>query len=333
MKRTTLICTFFLALCLISAANGEDKKPLIDGLDNPTGVAVQSGTGHVFVATRDGVWRVDPKTGKASPEVTGYPEPTDIYGKGPKYPIGPLGLAFTKNGMLVVGGGGRKDGAELMHVYKVGKKPLKKGVQESKGTQLGPITAGEASKMGEGNFYGVAVGAGGIFVTCNGDDTKGWVSKAALEGKGKFGKLTPTIATKVATGVDAPVGITFSPKGDLVIGQMGEMNVPGDSLLTFYNAKTGKLKSKHKTGLHDIAGVAYSPKTGKLYVVDFGWIKNEDGGLYELTVEGEEVKTKKVASLTKPTALAFGKDGTCYVTVFGPGENEKKGAVMVFKGL
>ncbi len=46
----------------------------------------------------------------------------------------------------------------------------------------------------------------------------------------------------------------------LVVGQMGEMNVPGDSLLCMYDAATGKLQKSLKTGLHDIAGLAYSPK-------------------------------------------------------------------------
>ena len=55
------------------------------------------------------------------PEVTGYP--TDIYGKGPKYEIGPLGLAFFDANTLVTGDGGFIDSKELIRFFKVGKGP------------------------------------------------------------------------------------------------------------------------------------------------------------------------------------------------------------------
>jgi len=146
------------------------------------------------------------------------------------------------------------------------------------------------------------------------------VSKIA---DGKPGDLTPTIATKEKTEVNAPVAITVNPdKSQLVIGQMGAVKVPGDSLLTFYD-KDGNLAKKLKTGLNDITGLAYSPKTGKLYATDFAWaeeIKTE-GGLFELVIEGEEVKPKKIVGLDRPTSLAFDKDGALYITVFGTGKD------------
>ena len=72
-----------------------------------------------------------------------------------------------------------------------------------------------------------------------------------------------------ATQVDAPVAITVTPDGSsLVVGQMGEVSVPGDSLLTYYD-KEGKLTKNLKSKLNDITGLAYSPKTGKLYATHF----------------------------------------------------------------
>jgi DNA-binding beta-propeller fold protein YncE len=159
-----------------------------------------------------------------------------------------------------------------------------------------------------------------IYVTCNGDDTKGWIAKVDLDGS-KLGELKRYIATKEQVEVDAPVGITISPRGEIVVGQMGEMNKPKDSLLTFYSAKTGQKILNLETGLNDISGVAYSPKTGLLYVTDFAWIAPEEGGLYRLDSEAKNagsVKAVKVASLDKPTALAFAPDGTLYITVVGP---------------
>lgn len=295
-------------------AAGPKAKTAVVHLNNPSGVAVHSGTGHVFVTSQQGVFRLVPgKPGKIYLEVEEFP--TDQYGKGPVYDIGPLGVALWGTDRLIVADGSRKDGEELVRVYKIEDavpgKPRKEGDAEF---TLGPIAPGDASPKGEGNFYGVTVFKDAIYVTSNGDDTKGWVAKAAIA-DGKPGELTPTIATKEATEVDAPIAITVGTDGEsLVISQGGEVNVPGDSLLTMYDAE-GKLTKKFTTGLHDITGLAYGPG-GKLYAVDFAWADTTQGGLFELTVEGDTCTAKKIVGLDRPTALAFDKDGGLYVTVF-----------------
>lgn len=311
-------------LCAISltgfvSADDPESEVLVTNLENPSGIAIQPETGHVFVASRYGVYRYMPEEHQVHLEISGYP--TDVYGKGPMYDVGPLGLAFLDKERLVVGDGSRPDGSELVRIYKVGAEPPEKPMKEDDAVYTGgPITAGDASAKGEGNFYGVAVSSDAIFITCNGDDTKGWVSKIELT-DGEPGELKPAIATKEATEVDAPVAITFNADGDLVIGQMGEMNLPGDSLYTVYDPNSGELKQSLKTNLSDIAGMAYSP-SGKLYVTDFAWSQTADGGLFRLDVEGDEVKTEKILSLDKPTAVAFAEDGSLYVTVFGTAEDE-----------
>lgn len=301
-------------------------RAILKNLSNPSGVAIRPKSNHVYVAHSNGVTRfIGGKNRSVTTVIGGYEN--DIYGKGPKYNIGPLGLAFLDKDHLVVGDGSRKDGEELVRVYHVTDSEQK---ESDAVMTLGPITAGEQSVRGEGNFYGIAVHDAGIYVTCNGDDTKGWVSRAALK-NGKPSELTPFIATKEAVEVDAPVGITIGPDGDLVISQMGEMNVPGDSLLTIYDATTGKLKKSYATGLSDIAGVAYSPKTGNLYAVDFSWSATEKGGLFRLTIDGDECKAEKIMSLDKPSSLAFSKNGSLFITVFGTASEESEkpaGALM-----
>lgn len=302
------------------------SKTLVVNLENPTGVAVHEATGHVFVASRYGVYRFDPKQKdrkkRVSLEISGYP--TDVYGEDPKYNIGPLGVAFLGADQLVVADGSRKDGEELVRIYKIGQAAAAKLIKEDTAEiTLGPIKAGEQSKQGEGNFFGVAVGAEAIFVTCNGDDTKGWIAKSELK-DGKPGELKPAIATMDAAKVEAPVPITFTPDGkELLVGLVGELKEPGDSLLAFFDPKTGELKKTLKPGLSDITGLAYHPKTGKLYATDFSWSDTTKGGLFRIDVEGDKATPTKIIGLDKPTALAFDKDGKLYLTVIGTLDEKK----------
>ena len=312
---------------------------VLTGLDNPTGVAVQPETGIVFVSDSAAGRVIRVVGGKAQPVITDFPLST--YGKGPVYSIGPLGLAFINKTTLVVGGGGNKDGEELLRIYRV-PDPGKTIKADDMLHKLGPIVAeDDVTTTGEGNFYGVAVSKKAIYVTSNGDDTKGWVVKVNLENGEPKGKLEPYLATKVATGVDAPVAIALDPNGHLVVGQMGEISKPNDSLLTFYSSTNGRKMLNLKTNLNDIAGLAYSTVTGRLFAVDFAWIDSGKGGLFRLERTFEDLKqgsrAAKIASLDKPTALAFGPDGTLYVTEFGTakqGSKEKTGRLLKFaKGL
>ncbi|MGE0609297.1 MAG: hypothetical protein AB7O62_19555 [Pirellulales bacterium] len=314
-----------------------EVKDILAGLDNPTGIAVQPETGHVFVAD-SGAGRVvkfDPAAKKQDvvAAIDGYS--LDVYGKGPMYNIGPLGLAFMGQNTLVVGDGSQKDGEEVVRVYDLsGGKALK--AEDSKYT-LGPIAAGDDSEKGEGNFYGVAASNTAIYITCNGDDTKGWIARSLVEG-GKPGDLLPFIATKkLLEDTDAPVGITLNQNGQIVVGQMGEINKPKDSLLTVYDPESGELMIRAETGLFDIAGLAFSPKTGKLYCVDYAWMDSKEGGVFRLDVDEDarQVTAEKIASLDKPTSLAFGADGSLYVALIGTaeeGDTRKPGKLVKIVG-
>jgi hypothetical protein len=335
-----LFGSFAIAAAMSVSTQAADLKSEVvaDGLNNPSGVAVQPGTGHVFIASQTGVHRLDPKSGKLTAEITGYPDPTDIYGKGPKYAIGPLGLSFLDQNTLVVGDGSRVDGEELVRIYNVGDEAAAAPQMEDKASKtLGPITASDQSIKGEGNFYGVVATPEGIFVTCNGDDTKGWVAKASVK-DGKVGKLKLTIATKEATEVDAPGPITTTKSGKgVLVGQIGEVTVPGDSLVTIYSA-AGTMQKNLTTGLNDIAGLAWSP-AGKLFATDFSWVDAAQGGLFSVSLgmkDAKEAKTTKLLSLDKPTGIAFDGDGNAYIAVFGTaaeGSDKPSGQILKVSGL
>jgi DNA-binding beta-propeller fold protein YncE len=328
--RQLLLLTLAIGGICVAADRGlaqEKSRPerVLYSLLNPCGLAIQPGTNCVFVSTRFGIYRYDPNyerpsEHKAGIEIDGYPKEVDVFGTGPKYEIGPLGLAFLDRDHLVVGDGSRKKGEELVRVYKLpAAPPPPDGWIKEDAAQftLGPIKADADSSTGEGDFFGVAIGHDAIWVTCHGDETKGWIAKSELK-DGKPGPLKPSIATKPATQVAAPGPITFTPDGkELVVGLMGDVNSEErDSVIAFFDPADGSLKRKLIAGLFDVTGLAYSPKTKRLYATDFAWKKPREGGLFELTVDGDKMKATRIVPLDKPAALAFDPAGHLYVTVF-----------------
>ena len=208
MKKLFSLIAVVLVALAISPVRAETKADAVLGaLSNPTGLAVQPETGHVFVSDSAAGKIIRVVDGKAEDVITGFP--MDLYGKGPKYDIGPLGLAFVDKDTLVVGDGSFKDGEEFVRVFTVpaAGKPAINFDKDAK-AKLGPLPEKDGLKP-EGNFYAIAVGKTAIYISSNGDDTKGWVLKSEISGT-KFGELTRYIATKEAVEVDAPVGITMS---------------------------------------------------------------------------------------------------------------------------
>jgi hypothetical protein len=66
---------------------------------------------------------------------------------------------------------------------------------------------------------------------------------------------------------------------------MGAVTVTYDALLSFYDARDGRLLYNEPTGLHDIIALTYSPK-GHLYALDFAWTDLSQGGLFRLDNDG-----------------------------------------------
>ena len=324
----------FLLLAGFGQANAQDAIPdvVVQGLKNPSGVAIQPNTGHVFVSDSGAGRVVRVIDGKVEAVITAFP--TEGYGTDPTYKIGPLGLLFLDEETLVVGGGGLPDGDDMISVFKVpavGEKAILASETTGKTLSLPSVTTSESAVPGEGNFYGLAFGAGKLFVTCNGDDNKGWVSKAKVKTNGEISNLIRLIATKEATGVDAPVAATISPQNYLVIGQMGEIKDQNDSLLTFYSL-SGTNLGMFRTGLNDITGLAYGPQHGRLFALDFNWANPKRGGLYKLVaIKDSNTKCEAVlmSRLEKPTALAFTEKGDCYITLSGTNGNPDGKLVLI----
>lgn len=306
---------------------------LATGLKMPCGVAVQPGTGHLFVSTGDGILRVVPGS-KAKPtvEVQGFSQ--DTYGRGPVFSFGPLGVAFLDSERLIVGGGGAPDGADTVGLFRVGPEPADTPRQSAEADFIcEPIVAGEQSVRGEGNYFGIAVHNDVIFVSSHGDDTKGWVSRIAIN-DGALGTVEPFIATKQLTEIDAPTGMAITPQGELLVGQFGETHNRSRSVLGIYDLNRGTLERLIATDLRNVIALAYSPTSGELYALDFAWPVPEEGGLFRLAINGETATSERIRLLPRPVAMAFSPEGVLYVATLGQREDgSATGSIVAFSDL
>lgn len=338
----------FLVIVTMSAALARAAEPpkvkvetVLSGLNNPTAVVFRPGTSELLISESGAgqVVRVlADKPGKPAPVITGFP-----VGPAPAplgFQVGPLGIAFLDRVTFAVGSGGQGAGRDVVGIYTLptGDKTLK---FDDARRQLGPIKAGGDSKTGEGFFFGIAATPNAIFATSHGDDSAGWVSRAFLiDNAGKAADLKPLIKTKVLAHTGGPMALIVSKRGELVVGESGALDKPHDSAISFYNPKDkGRLLLTVATGLNDIVGLAYSPRSGNLYALDLAWSDSKEAALYRIDATRQDgqmsAKAVKIAALEKPTALAFASDGTLYVTLFGDaaeGANEKTGQVVKITG-
>ncbi len=312
-------------------------ETVLSGLTNPCGVAIQPNTGSVFVSDTGAgqIVRLSATADKSIPVVTGFPQSGDVNNKEPAYGVGPLGLLFLDQNTLVAGEGALHQGDEVVRVFDLPAGPKTLTFDDAR-QKLRPGDDSPSKIKAAGNFFALAQTPTALLVTAHGADGTAWVLFVSLKHDQISGDLDPMIQAKAVTKIDALMGIAVSKRGFLVLGPRDENpkstgNKPHDhSLLAFYNAKNGNQLMSLPTGLHDITGLAYSPKSDRLYAVDFAWDDPSAGGLYRLdsaTVDGRAgVKAVKMTALDKPSTLAFSPDNVLYVTAFGSLPKEQKTA-------
>ena len=327
MKRVFGFFLFVFSVCIFSVATNAvvaqettdvRSEVIATNLNNPCGLAIQPGTNHLFVADSGSGRVVRILDGKPRDVITGFPK--QKFGRNPEFEIGPLSLLFLDKDTLVVGGGGQNDGEELLSVFKlpaVGAEAITADAATQK-LSLKP----EGSVPGEGDFFGLAKSAKGVYVTCNGDDIKSWIARADIAAGGKLENFRRYIPTRDVAGVNSMGGLTFNPEGMLVAAHMGKTGPKRDSILAFYNEKTLFL-DRFETDMFDITALAYGKKKNRLYALDFSFANPERGGLFKLIQSPDRTRSVavKIASLDKPTAMVFDSLGNLYVTVMG---SEKK---------
>lgn len=328
----------FLAVIFFSAAipaSGEEVavQTVLQGLSNPCGVAIRPGgsaVGYEVFLSDSGAGRVvkmaKDKPGSATDAITGFA--TAGSGSGPLETSGPRGLLFLdRRHLLVVCGGG--DEAESLRLYELPDDdgPLK--ADAAKRVIVAPSPSEGADRVGR--FYALArthINARVpdlIVVTALGGKSPGWLGKAAAR-SGALGDLTPFVAAAEGSQVNSPTGIVVSENGYVVVGQMGSLDKPRDSVLEFYNPIDGTSVLAVRPMLHDVSGLAYSLRTQNLYVTDLAAAEPKQGGVFRIdgiSRPGEPTcQAVRMATVQRPTALGFGPDGAVYVTACGPAAGE-----------
>lgn len=332
MLRNVFNCSVFLvAWCLRTTCAQEIKvETIVEGLKNPTSVVVQPGTGHVFVAESGALRVIRVVDGKSESVVTDFAKKS--FGTNPVYDVGPVGLLFIDQQTLLVGDSGLANGDASLNIFKIpeaGAEAIKAEKIEGESKSL----AATADAVAEGSFFGLAMTSAKIFVTCRGDETKSWVGLATLA-DGKLGAFTRSIELFEPTKVSAPMAITLSPDGYLAVGLQGTANSPGDSVLVFCDPQDGKILKHYLLGIHDITGLAYGPKQGRLFATDFNQGNPLEGALVKVIGTAEGSRCQEMQKLERPTSLAFSPEGDLYITLAGnPAAETPDGKLIRIKGL
>ena len=355
-KASALACLAILAVgahynvsCVAQTnSSGVKVDVVMEGLYNPCGIAVAGDRDNVVIYVSNSgkgeIVRIDvQRPGQAKPVVTGFP--LAPFGKGPTYQLGPMGLAFLDANTLLVGGGDAADGRNVLRAFALSDSNASNNNASAESSSdsaartateitykealwtAGPIDVGSDRW---GDIFQVAVEKrSSVFIACNSDEGPGLVARATLSGAA-VGDFSPFVNTNPETLVSAPTAVLLTPEGDLAVGQMGSTDKQLDSVLSFYNARSGEHLFSASVGLNDMIAMAYGP-SGLLYALDFGWGEGVRGGLYRLDQAQNGVKATLIEPLDHPTSLVFGADGAMYITVFGADSNKAQGTGQLLR--
>ncbi len=330
--RNVFSCSIILIACCLRTTGAQDLtvETIAGGLKNPTSVVVQPGTGHVFVAESGALRVIRVVDNKTESVITDFARKS--FGTNPVYDVGPVSLLFIDQQTLLVGDSGLETGDARLSLYKIpaaGAEAIKADKLEGESKSL-PATA---DAVAEGSFFGLALTSTKIFVTCRGDDAKAWIGMATLA-DGKLGDFTRSIELFEPTKVSTPAAVTLSPDGYLAIGLQGTSSTPGDSVLVFCDPQDGKILKHYSLGIHDITGMAYGPKHGRLFATDFNYGSPLAGALVKVIGTAEGSRCQEMQKLERPTALAFSPEGDLYITLAGdPAAETPDGKLVRIKGL
>lgn len=299
-------------------------ETVVDGLDHPMALAIQPGTGMVFIS-ESGAGRISRLTPDSAVEAVGG-FPTAMVGSGNQaLTLGPLGIAFADRNLLAVGITANAAESSPVRVYELPASGDKIAADKPKHTVA--LGQGDGKKAtAAGNIFALALDVPGQMAAASFDSRhpdRGWLGRFEISAE-RVGALTPMIGT----GTEQPRAFAVSPRGEWVTIEIATADQPGRSLLKFYHPETRKALLRLDTGLRDVSGLAYSPRTGWLYVTAAGEQDSAEAGVFRLdralVKDKPGVKPILVAKLDRPTALAFAPNGVLYAALLGKAASAEK---------
>ncbi len=297
---------------------------VIAGLDHPMGVAVQPQTSQVVVA-EGGAARVVRIVGQhIEPIVIGFPlraRSTDA-GIGA---VGPRGLIFLDRSTIAILGTGEEDRGDPLVIVKV---PASSDPPKTIEDAL-QLTVADANGDRRWQLQGVAVVGSAMMCAMTSPDGRSGVARFLIQNPAALGVATSygpceLFATTESGRKERFVCLTSSPRGEMVLGHQVQAE-QRESRITFYRATDGYPLLQLATGVPSLTALAYGPRqpggaASHLYALDSSRAA-DGGGLYRLDAafaEGQVgIQAQKLASLDRPTAMAWGADGALFVTLLG----------------
>jgi hypothetical protein len=324
-------------------ANAVAVKEVLTGLKNPHDVAVRpegsSEAYEVFVA-ESGAGRVvkilSGKPEKRIDVLAGFS--TKATGDDNPSSPGVHSLEFLDH-MRLVATGGDEDGSPFVRLYELPEPASPLAADQHKHEANLPETGKEPNFMGH-VFRGIArtqpndrVGDFLLLSAPNDGQPTGLVYVPVRSGA--LGDAVP--ARLKNTGDEFQIGaIAVGSNGYAVVAanERGDSTQP--SRLSFFSPLDRRIVLQVPTELKRIVAIAYSPKSGNLFVANSPTTENGAAGIYRIDrvtrPEAATCKAVKIADVRHPTAIAFAPDGALYVTASGEPKDKNSGTLLKLTG-
>jgi hypothetical protein len=320
--------------CLIGLGHGlapaASPELILSDLGSPVAVVVHSDGRRVFIADSQAgqviVWDGE----KRQPLITGL-------GKGSRPGgepgLSPGGLAMVQRTMLAVSHVGGENEARIS-IYELPDGPAEQALSAQQSVvSISTAVAAEPGAARPPRVARLAVNSRAIYATAP-TDKEGppllvLLRSAPAAATAKQDEPAAALPIELdgeikalgRAGLARAMGLTLSPRGELVVSSVGTLGAEADARVVFYHAGTGQQLLDLATDRFDLMAIAYSPQ-GRLYAVDMAWNQPDQGGLYRLDAAvgrggGVAVQATRLVGLQRPTCMAFARDGSLYITQLG----------------